>query len=213
MHAIYVQVHMDIFLELELEAFVTEGRALKVPFITLATKEPSCHAARQHKASRGKWVSWPENICCYVLFIAPSFLHCSSKLSYLSMPCGMCRTENMLSLHYISARFPNNRTRLKRSCRNTATRSFLVSMTSKLPAIRVGVAACCKLGKDHWLYDDMWNLGIGVHYMESCAAWQKQWNRNNRPCTMDLGHRKRDKNWDQNSHACSIQSHVVGIFE
>jgi hypothetical protein len=57
MHAIYVQVHMDIFLELELEAFVTEGRALKVPFITLATKEPSCHAARQHKASRGKWVS------------------------------------------------------------------------------------------------------------------------------------------------------------
>ena len=41
---------MDIFLELELEAFVTEGRALKVPFITLATKEPSCHAARQQQS-------------------------------------------------------------------------------------------------------------------------------------------------------------------
>ena len=67
------------------------------------------------------------------------------------MPCGMCRTENMLSLYYISARFPNDRTGLKRSCRNTATRSFMVSMTSKLPAIRAGVAACCKLGKDHWL--------------------------------------------------------------
>ena len=57
MNAVYAQIHMDILLKPELEAVVTKGRALKVPFITLATKEPSCHAARQHKASRGKWIS------------------------------------------------------------------------------------------------------------------------------------------------------------
>ena len=77
---------------------------------------------------------------------------------------------------YLS-RLPQRRTGLKKSCRNTATRSFLMSMTSKLPPIR----GWERIIGGHW---EIWNLGIGIIRILS---------NHDIPCTTKLGHRRREK--------------------